>query len=109
TFAAARLLIPSFPTDLDRSQRTATGWIHVLLAGIAFGSIAWCAVVLPDKVNWPNLHGTLVALGWIVVASAVACALTAPFRFATPFLGLVERLFYAVMIVWFLVVSLHFV
>jgi hypothetical protein len=107
TFAAARLLIPSFPTDLDRSRRTATGWIHLLLAGVAFGSIAWCAVILPDRVNWPNLHGTLVALGWIVLATAVACVLATLFRLA--FFGIVERLFYAAMIVWFLVVSLHFV
>jgi Protein of unknown function (DUF998) len=40
-FAAARLAIPSFPTDLDRAQRTRTGLIHILLAAVAFASIAW--------------------------------------------------------------------
>src|SRR4051794_39455494 len=40
-FAAARLAIPSFPTDLDRSRPTRAGRVHILLAGAAFGSIAW--------------------------------------------------------------------
>ena len=109
TFAAARLVIPSFPTDLDRSRPTATGRIHLLLAGIAFASIAWCAVALPDRVDWSSLHGTLVVLGWLIVAAAVACALTVLLPSAKPFFGLVERLFYAATILWFLVVSLHFV
>jgi hypothetical protein len=108
TFAAARLLIPSFPTDLDRSRPTATGRIHLLLAGVAFASIAWCAAALPDRVHWANLHGTLVVLGWLVVATALACGLTVLVRRAAPFFGLVERLFYAATILWFLVVSLHF-
>src|SRR3954454_7797967 len=109
TFAAARLLIPSFPTDLDRSRPTATGRIHLLLAGAAFGSIAWCAVALPDRVDWQNLHGTLVVIAWVMVAAAVACALAISVPFATRFFGLVERLFYAATILWFLLVSLHFV
>jgi hypothetical membrane protein len=109
TFAAARLLIPSFPTDLDRSRPTPTGRIHILLAGVAFASIAWCAAALPDRVDWPSLHGTLVVLGWIVVATAVASGLALTIRVAEPYLGAVERLFYAATLVWFLVVSLHFV
>jgi hypothetical protein len=108
-FAAARLVIPSFPTDLDRSEPTVTGRLHILLAGVALASIAWCAAVLPDRVDW--LHGLLIALGWIVVATAVACGLamtTLLHRVTEPFFGAVERLFYAALLLWLLVVSLHF-
>src|SRR3954451_12538685 len=110
TFAAARLLIPSFPTDLDRRSRpTPNGRIHILLAGVAFASIAWCAAALPDRVDWPGLHGTLVVLGWIVVVTAVASGLAMAVRIAEPYFGAVERLFYGATLAWFFVVSLHFV
>jgi ABC-type multidrug transport system permease subunit len=66
-------------------------------------------VALPDRVDWPNLHRTLVVIGWMMAATAVACGLAVLLRFATPFFGLLERLFYAVTLLWFLVVSLHFV
>jgi uncharacterized protein DUF998 len=104
-FAAARLVIPTFPTDLDRSEPTLAGRLHLVAAAVAFASIAWCAAVLPDRVHWPNLHGTLVVLGWIVVATAIACAVA----LRSPFFGLVERTFYAALLLWLLVVSLHFV
>lgn len=107
-FAAARIAIPWFPTDLDRAQPTRTGRIHVLLAGLAFGSIAWAAASLPDRVDWPGVHGTLVALGWAVVVLAVACGLCmsrALHRATEPFFGLVERLFYAAMLAWLAVVA----
>src|SRR6476620_6910577 len=61
TVAAARLLIPSF----------FSGPIHVLLAVAAFAAIAGCAIALPHRVDW--LHDTLSVLGWIVLASAIAC------------------------------------
>jgi hypothetical protein len=79
--------------------------VHLLAAAAAFASIAWCAAALPDRVHWSSLHGALVVLGWIVVATAVASALTIRSRF----FGLVERAFYAAFLVWLLVVSLHFV
>src|SRR3954454_23110761 len=109
TFAAARLLIPSPPTDLDRRRPTPRGRIHILLAGVAFPSIAWWAAALPDRVDLGGLHGTLVVLGWIVVVTAVASGRALAFRIAEPYFGAVERLFYAAILVWFLVVSLHFV
>jgi hypothetical protein len=112
TFACARLVIPSFPTDLDRGRPTVTGRVHLLLAGAAFGAIAWCAAALPDRLDWPGLHGVLVVLGWIVAGSAIACglAMTSVLRNAsTPVFGAVERVFYGAMLTWFFVVSFHFV
>ena len=109
-FAAARLAIPFFPTDVDRGQPTPTGRIHTLLAGVAFGSIAWAAAALPDHVDWPDVHGTLVVLGWIVVATAVSSGLcmSRPLRRATePFFGIIERAFYLAMLTWFATVAVH--
>ena len=109
-FAAARLLIPWYPTDLDRAQPTRTGRIHVLLAGLAFGSIAWASASLPDRVDWPGVHGTLVALGWAVVVLAVGCGLCmsrALHQATEPFFGLVERLFYAAMLTWLALVAVQ--
>jgi hypothetical protein len=108
TFAAARLAIPSFPTDLDRGAPTPTGRIHILLAGAAFASIAWAAAILPDRVHWPGLHGFLVVLGWIVVAAAAACGLAMTrllHKPTEPYFGAIERVFYAAMLLWFFVVS----
>jgi hypothetical protein len=107
-FAAARLAIPSFPTDLDRARPTRTGRVHILLAGLAFGSIAWASATLPDRVPWSGIHGLLVTLGWIVVATAIACGLamsSALHTLTAPFFGLVERVFYVAMIAWFLIVA----
>lgn len=111
-FAAARLVIPSFPTDLDRGTPTRTGRIHVVLAGVAFASVAWAAAALPERVDWPDIHGLLVAVGWIVVATAIACGLAMTRRLHAalePFFGLIERCFYAAMITWFLVVSVRLI
>jgi hypothetical protein len=108
TFAAARLAIPSFPTDLDRGRPSLTGRIHLLFAVAAFASIAWAAAILPDRVGWTGLHGFLVVLGWIVVAGAAASglALTPLLHKPTqPFLGSIQRVFYALTFLWFFVVS----
>jgi hypothetical protein len=109
-FAAARLAIPSFPTDLDRRRPTPTGRLHIMLAGIAFASVAWTAAATPDRVPWQHLHGFLVALGWLVVVSAVACGLamsSALHAVTAPVFGLVERIFYCAVLVWFVVVSVR--
>jgi hypothetical membrane protein len=110
-FAAARLAIAWFPTDLDRLRPTTAGRIHLVLAGIAFVTVAWAAAALPDRVDWPAIEGLLKGLGWFVVLSAVACALalTRALRVRTaPWFGAIERTFYAAVLAWFFVVSLHF-
>lgn len=94
-FAAARLAIPFFPTDLDRTHRTGTGAIHALLAAIAFGAVAWAAATRPDR------------LGWIVVATAVAMAVS--LRTRMPYFGLVERAFYAATLAWLSLVAVSLI
>ena len=109
--AAARLAIPSFPTDLDRGAPTVTGRIHVLLAGIAFAAVAWAAAIFPDRVA-TGAHGFFVALGWVVVATAAACGLSmtrALRASAAPYFGAIERVFYAAVYVWFVAASVHFI
>lgn len=95
-FAVARFAIPSFPTDLDRTHPTGTGRVHLLLAAVAFASIAVAAG------NTPN-HLAPHALRWAVVATSIATWLAIRLRLGL--FGLVERLFYAAMITWFLWVS----
>ena len=110
-FAAARFAIPWFPTDVNRLRPTRTGRIHILLAAVAFAAVAWAAAVLPNHVDWPTIEGLLRGLGWFVVISVVACALalTRALRvYATPWFGAIERVFYAAVLAWFFVVSLHF-
>jgi hypothetical protein len=109
-FAAARFLIPWFPTDLNRLRPTRTGRVHIALAAVAFASIAWCAAALPNRVDW-TIEGLLRGLAWLIVVSAVACALalTPSLRqYTTRWFGAIERVFYAGVIAWFFVVSLHF-
>jgi hypothetical protein len=91
-FAAARLAIPWFPTDLDRTRPTPTGRVHVLLAGVAFASIAIAAGNTPDQLAPRTLQ-------WAVVVTAIAVAWTLRLRY--PLFGLVERLFYAATVTWF--------
>jgi hypothetical protein len=96
-FAAARLAIPTFPAGL---------W-HLLLAGVAFAAVAWAALIAPDRVHW--LHRFLVVGGWVILVAAVACGvalLAPPIR---RFSWALERVFDAAVLVWLLVVSLHFV
>jgi hypothetical protein len=96
-FAAARLAIPTFAAGLE----------HLLLAGIALAAAAWAALIAPDRVHW--LHGFLVVDGWVILAAAVTCGvalLAPPIR---RFSWALERVFDAAVLVWLLVVSLHFV
>ncbi len=110
-FAVARLAIWWFPTDVNRLRPTRTGRIHIVLAGVAFAAIAWTGAALPTRVDWPAIDGLLKGLGWLVVVSAVACGLAmtrALRRYVEPWFGAIERVFYAAMLAWFFVVSLHF-
>jgi hypothetical protein len=99
-FAAAQLAIPTFAAGLE----------HLLLAGIALAAAAWAALIAPDRVHW--LHGFLVVDGWVILVAAVACGVALLLALARPTRRLswaLERVFDAAVLVWLLVVSLHFV
>ena len=93
-FAAARLAIAFFPTDLlDSAEATSTGRVHLLLAATAFAAICWCECTYPPRF-----------LGYVATAGAVGTflALRRVPRLR-PVLGLLERVFYIATIAWFIV------
>jgi hypothetical protein len=99
-FAAARVAIAAFPTDLlDGGRRTTTGLIHLRLAAAAFTAICWCASTLPRREHGQPL------LGWIAAAGALGTVVAVRAPGLRPVLGLVERLFYAAVLVWFFLVA----
>jgi len=89
--AAARIAISLFPVT-HRS--------HVLFALVAFTSASWAAIALKRYE-----HG-LPALGWAMAACAVgtSVALHSSLR---PWLGLIERGFYAAMLTWLVLVNVR--
>jgi hypothetical protein len=109
-FGVARLAIVAFPTDLERRRRTTSGRVHLLLAAIAFGSIAVAAPKLYAAVGglqaWAPDDGALRALAWTIIGAAGA-TLVALGPTLRPYFGLVERLLYGAVITWFLVVAVH--
>jgi hypothetical protein len=96
-FAAAQLAIPTFPAGLA----------HLLPAGVALAAAAWAALIAPSRVHW--LHGFLVVDGWVILVAAVACGVALLAQPIRRFSWAVERVFDAAVLVWLLVVSLHFV
>lgn len=99
-FAAARVAIAAFPTDLLGSvRRSRTGGIHLLLAAIAFGTICWCASALSRH------GGGQPVLGRIAAAGALGTMVAVRIPGLRPVLGLLERVFYAAIIAWFVVVA----
>ncbi len=95
-FAAARLAIAFFPTDLlDGGERTDTGRIHLLLAAVAFAAVCWCACTYPPR--WLGYLATAGAVGTVLALRRVPAL--------RPVLGLLERVFYAAIIAWFVVVA----
>lgn len=81
-FAAARAAIAFFPID--------TGRPHRVLAAVAFVAICWCASIHDPR--W---------LGRVAAAGALGTV------FFRPFNGLFERLFYAAIVAWFVVVAIR--
>jgi len=96
-FAAAQLAIPTFPAGLP----------HLLPAGVALAAVAWAALIAPSRVHW--LHGFLVVDGWVILVAAVACGVALLAPLSRRFSWALERVFDAAVLVWLLVVSLHFV
>jgi hypothetical protein len=110
--AAARLLMPFFPTDQSGNRfETVKGTTHMLLAIVAFGAVAAAATSLSGLFShysvWHSAKGLLVAIGWVVLAGAVACALGQVGPRLKPIFGLIERTFTLSVIVWIYIMSIE--
>jgi hypothetical protein len=110
-FGVARIAIVGFPVDLDRRRRSRAGRVHLLLAAVAFLTIAFAAAKLPRSViadpGWSGMEGMLRAIGWLVVVAAAATGLGLRIVSLRPVFGLLERFLYVAMLAWFMTVSLH--
>jgi hypothetical protein len=111
--AAARLLIPVFPTDQGGSRfQTLKGTIHMILAVAIFGSIAVAASnlggTLGHETAWHAVKGLVDGwLPWVITGTATATALAIRGPRLQLIFGLVERLYYVSSITWFFVVSIE--
>jgi hypothetical protein len=110
--AVARFLMPAFPTDQSGGRfKTVKGTVHMLLAFVAFGAVAAAATGLGGMFThyeqWHSVKGLLVALGWVVLAGAVASALALVGPRLKLIFGLIERFFTISVIVWLAVMSIE--
>lgn len=109
----ARVLIPLFPTDQSGSRfQTVTGTIHMLLAVTIFASIAVAASNLGGTLGhesaWHGVKGLVDGwLPWVITGTAIATGLAIAGPRLQRIFGLVERVYYASSIAWFLVVSIE--
>jgi hypothetical protein len=108
-YGAARIAIAWFPTDLE-GPMTRTGWFHVLLAAVAFISIAIAApaisLSLAGTSAWHGLAPIMVPLAFAVTASVVATFASNSLVRTRPIFGAVERVVYVTGFAWLLVASL---
>lgn len=104
-FGASRIVIAGYPTDLEGVPPTRTGLVHILLASVAFLTIAaaapWIGLWMAGRSAWGG--GPLVAALGAAVALSVAATFAAG---ALPRLrrvfGLVERAVYVSTFGWLL-------
>jgi hypothetical protein len=112
--AAARLIMPAFPTDQGGNRfETVTGTVHMVLAVVAFAAVAAAATglsgLLTHYPEWNGVKGLVTTLGWLVLAGAVACALALVGPRLKRIFGLIERLFTLSVIVWLSVISIELI
>jgi len=112
--AAARLLMPAFPTDQSGNRfETVRGTIHMVLAVVAFAAVAAAATGLGGLFShdpaWQSTKGLLVTIGWVVLAGAIACALGLVGPRLKSVFGLIERFFTLSVIVWLYVISIELI
>ena len=100
-FATSRVAIAGFMTDRDPPPFTTEGRVHVLLAALAFTSIA----VAASNVDWTGAPGALDPIGKAVVVTAIATLGARIIRPLRPFFGLVERLLYCAFLAWLVVAA----
>ena len=111
--AAARFLIPLFPTDQSGSRfQTLKGTIHMLLAVAIFASIAVAASSLGGTLGhepaWQPVKGLVDGwLPWVITGTAIATGIAIRASRLQQRFGLIERLYYVSSIAWFFVVSIE--
>lgn len=108
-FGASRIAIAGYPTDLAGEPPTKNGLVHILLATVAFLSIAvaapWLGTWIAGRSDWSDGGPLMAALGAAVAVSVAAtfgAGLVPRLRRA---FGLVERAVYASMLGWLLAVA----
>jgi hypothetical protein len=112
--AAARLLMPAFPTDQSGNRfETARGTIHMVLAVVAFAAVAAAATGLSGLFGhyptWHSAKSLLVTIGWVVLVGAIACALGLVGPRLKAIFGLIERFFTLSVIVWIYIISIDLI
>lgn len=112
-YAAARLGIAFFVTDLPGTPVTPAGRLHIVLAAIAFTAIAFGAADVTGAIDGsPGWTGDVAGmLRFEARAVAVTAALTLV-CFLVPVarervFGLVERLLYVASVAWLVTASIH--
>lgn len=100
-YAGSRLAIAGFMTDRDPPPSTTEGRVHLLLAALAFTSIAIAA----SDVRWSGSPGALSAIAYGVVATALGTLVTRITPRLRPVFGLVERLLYVTTVAWLIVAA----
>jgi hypothetical protein len=111
--AAARVLIPFFPTDQSGSRfQTRKGTIHMVLAVAIFASIAVAASNLGGTLGhepaWHAVKGLVDGwLPWVITGTATATGIAIIRPRLQHIFGLIERLYYVSSITWFLVVAIE--
>jgi hypothetical protein len=111
--AAARVLVPLFPTDQSGSRfQTPTGTIHMVLAVVVFASIAVAASDLGETLGhepaWHAVHGLVAGwLPWVITITATVTGVSIVGPRLKRIFGLIERSYYLFSIIWFFVVSIE--
>jgi len=112
-YAAARLAIAFFMTDLPSAPATPAGRVHVVLAAIAFTAIAFGAADVTNAIDGsPGWSGGVAGALRFESQAVVVTAVLTLVGFLVPVarervFGLVERLLYAASLGWLLTVSIH--
>ena len=111
-YAAARVSIAAFPTDLPGRPVTPVGRVHLALAAAAFTAIAIAAPTISSDLNgqpgWTDVCGFVSFVGRAVSVTAIATFVAAVVpRLRVTAFGAIERLLYLTSLVWLLTVAVH--
>ncbi|MBJ7459671.1 MAG: DUF998 domain-containing protein [Thermoleophilaceae bacterium] len=107
-FAATRWAITMFPTDLEGEDETSVGKSHLVLAVVAFGSVALAAGLFVASIGSDKFwDSSFHLLNLIALVLGLAAVLTGAARaLEWPIFGLIERALYLCIFTWFSAVAL---